>query len=635
MFLKHQAALGFFILLFLSPFEAKAQLTPDHTLGNETSIVNKINNFVSEINGGSVRGNQLFHSFQEFNIDRGKTVIFNSSGIENIFTRVTGRNASNIFGTLKVNGNANLLLMNPNGIIFGKEARLDLNNSFIGTTASSLFFNGFEFNATNPQNIPFGIKLSSSPIGGFHNTSIKLNFTGNNGDIIVSGNGHQLQNEFGKALQGRSEAIGLEVSLKKNIALIGTNISMINSILTAEGGKIEISAIKLGEVIFDKNWNFDYQKVLNFGEINFSQRTLVDTSSQSLSSNSNQILSSGSIKIQAAKIGVNDESIFLIQNRGMSPSGNIMISSSESINFSRSILSNSIPNVSTEALGLGKSGDIIISSPSIGIDRGALRTSTYDSGAGGSIFISTNNLRLQNSGNISTITTSKGRGGSINIESSKKVEIVGDLNSLEGVTTGISTNTIGPGNGGNFFLSTKNLLLKDGAGIGTISFLDIGGKAGNVDIFADTIELAGQTIFGSDVLQSRIRSESRNKSDAGNINLNSNYVNLNNGQISSTSANSLGGNIDINANTLFLRNNSLISTTAFGDNPGANGGNININADLTILLNSNIFARAVRGRGGDISISGSGVFLDSFSSIDASSQFGQDGTITIDVPQSL
>ncbi|MBD2240672.1 filamentous hemagglutinin N-terminal domain-containing protein [Aulosira sp. FACHB-113] len=135
---------------------AKAQIIPDNTLGTETSVVNldTIKGIPSErIDGGAIRGANLFHSFSEFNIDSGRGAYFtNPSGIENILTRVTGKNASQILGTLGVLGNANLFLMNPNGIIFGKDAVLDIRGSFTATTADGIKLgeNGL-FSATNPQ----------------------------------------------------------------------------------------------------------------------------------------------------------------------------------------------------------------------------------------------------------------------------------------------------------------------------------------------------------------------------------------------------------------------------------------------------------------------------------------------------
>ena len=134
-----------------------AQIVPDNTLGTERSVVTPNLNIRGipgdQIDGGATRGINLFHSFQDFNVGQGRGVYFaNPTGIENILTRVTGNNASNIFGRLGVLGEANLFLLNPNGIIFGPNASLDIQGSFLATTATRIQLGdrGY-FSATQPQ----------------------------------------------------------------------------------------------------------------------------------------------------------------------------------------------------------------------------------------------------------------------------------------------------------------------------------------------------------------------------------------------------------------------------------------------------------------------------------------------------
>ncbi|TAG85172.1 MAG: filamentous hemagglutinin N-terminal domain-containing protein, partial [Oscillatoriales cyanobacterium] len=163
----------FYLCLFTE--SAIAQIVPDSSLGAESSrlVPDNINNLPSErITGGATRGVNLFHSFREFNIKSGEGAYFeNPSGIANIFTRVTGGQPSNILGTLGVQGNANLFLINPRGLIFGPNARLDLRGSFVASTAESIVFNnGFEFSSTTGQtsplltvNIPVGLRFRDNP----------------------------------------------------------------------------------------------------------------------------------------------------------------------------------------------------------------------------------------------------------------------------------------------------------------------------------------------------------------------------------------------------------------------------------------------------------------------------------------
>jgi filamentous hemagglutinin family protein len=152
------AGIGLFCALPIAA--VNAQIIPDNSLGAETSRINPnitIKDLPStEITGGAIRGANLFHSFQQFNVDAGRGVYFaNPSNITNIFSRVTGSNVSNIFGKLGVLGNANLFLLNPNGIVFGPNATLDLSGSFLATTANSIKFrDGREFSASNPESAP-------------------------------------------------------------------------------------------------------------------------------------------------------------------------------------------------------------------------------------------------------------------------------------------------------------------------------------------------------------------------------------------------------------------------------------------------------------------------------------------------
>ncbi|MFN6565792.1 MAG: filamentous hemagglutinin N-terminal domain-containing protein [Dendronalium sp. ChiSLP03b] len=202
-----------------------AQIVPDGTLGTEGSVVTPnidIKGTPSDrIDGGAVRGTNLFHSFQEFNIGKGRGAYFNNpTGVDNIFSRVTGSNASNIYGKLGVLGNANLFLLNPNGILFGPDASLDLTGSFLGSTANSFNFgNGIEFSATNPTSAP--LLSVSVPLGVQFNQQQPS-------PIVNSGN--------------------LEVSTGQNLNLLGGTVASTGNLL-APGGQITVAAVPGGSVV--------------------------------------------------------------------------------------------------------------------------------------------------------------------------------------------------------------------------------------------------------------------------------------------------------------------------------------------------------------------------------------------------
>ncbi|MGG6238397.1 filamentous hemagglutinin N-terminal domain-containing protein [Nodosilinea sp. AN01ver1] len=135
---------------------APAQVIPDATLGNEASTVTPNmpvrGSEADLIEGGALRGSNLFHSFLEFNVDAGHRLYFaNPAGVESILSRITGGNPSAIFGTLGVDGAADLFLINPNGLVFGETATLDIQGSFYASTAEAIPIGDGVYSATAPE----------------------------------------------------------------------------------------------------------------------------------------------------------------------------------------------------------------------------------------------------------------------------------------------------------------------------------------------------------------------------------------------------------------------------------------------------------------------------------------------------
>lgn len=146
-------ALGLIAAIAQKPLYAQSIVPASD--GTETVVTPNGNRF--DIQGGSLSqdGANLFHSFQQFNLDSGQIANFLSNpGISNILGRVVGGNPSIINGLIQVTGgNPNLLLMNPAGIVFGKDATLNVPASFTATTATGIGFDGGKwFNAFGNNN---------------------------------------------------------------------------------------------------------------------------------------------------------------------------------------------------------------------------------------------------------------------------------------------------------------------------------------------------------------------------------------------------------------------------------------------------------------------------------------------------
>ena len=505
-----------------------AQLVPDDTLGTESSKINSIDELRDRIEGGASKGTNLFHSFQEFSVNEGLSVDFvNPDGIVNIFTRVTGSNVSEIFGTLGVDGNANLFLINPNGIVFGENSAIDVGGSFLATTANTIdFSDGSKFSAHEPGNplltieIPVGLGFGSKP------ESIK-----NSGIIRVNGTGHNVNALGGNSATRGETNSSLTALPSQTLALVGKEVIVDGGVLLAPSGNIEIASVHQGEVGI-ANFSEDgeplslkYDDVEVFGDVTFANRSLLDVSS---TPNSPQ-LSGGNVKVQGSNILSTDGSVILNQNFGENNSGTVSIVASETFQVSGTDpVARILGGIRTETLSKGNGASIKISTPKFSIIEGgsiqALTYSPFVESASGDISVNVSDLQILGSSprtafsfsNITTFTFGRSNAGNLSINSdtlvlrdggvlgssgilgsvgnikinaAKYIEITGFQPTVLIPSNIISTNTssLAPG---SINITTPNLYIRDGANISTSTFG--GGSAGSIFIDVNNLEITGK-----------------------------------------------------------------------------------------------------------------------------------------------
>jgi filamentous hemagglutinin family protein len=671
----------------LFPVSVVAQITPDGSV--PTTVEQTEENM--QINGGEREGNNLFHSFDEFSIPEGMEAIFeNATDIENIFTRVTGESVSNIDGILSTQGDANFFFINPNGIVFGDNASLNVGGSFIASSADSIQFeDGSEFSATNPSE-PI-LDLTGFPVG--------LNLGNNPGAIIVNGNGGQLtRDSLSNPISKNTNVEGLQVQEGETLALLGGDVNIKGATITAKSGQIELASVGSGKVNLDNTKNtlsFNYDNISSFKDIQLSEEAVIDASGST----------GGLIQVNGRNIDLKDGSVFLIQNTIPSTPGVIRVNASNFLLEGES--STGIPSsITTEALEFGNAADIQVSASNLVLkDGGAISTGTFGAGQSGNININVaQTIQMYrtsagiNNGNFrSTIvdfTVADGNAGKITITAQELIATggasiqsvtygtgnAGDINldidsvDLNGATeqdalfTFITSGTFSTGNSGNVTLNANSLKLSDGGAISSDSTAD--GNAGNVTINAsDFIDVTGidpNTKTPSFITSSvtveqdpnfqisgqpsvpnsqagkvsvntprlnikqggEISVRNEGGGEAGTLSINAEEINLDStGSISAAAASGNGGDINIDADSLQLDNESQITTEA-GNN--GDGGNITINtSNLTAKKNSNLTTSAVGGDGGNISFTADTILGLENSDITANAVGGNGGNITI------
>jgi filamentous hemagglutinin family protein len=555
---------------------------------------------------GSTVGNNLFHSFSDFNIDKGQIVTFTGTdNLQNVISRVTGDNKSIIDGTLKSEiKNADFYFINPNGITFNANASIDVPAVFHVTTADKMNFDkngGVFFSDKSKQS-----QLSSeSPVAfGFLGTS-KVNnglleINGSQLSVkpdkeinLVAGNieikdGSMLRAATGEvkllAIQGKQLVDVEKLPIQLSPEMVGGNIHIENNAVRESintsgdgGGEIEI-------------WG----NLVTFDKANLSAS---NTGAQHVSQNEN-------INIIANKLNIND-SIVSFDSLSSGNGGNVNLTANQ-VRIDGQM---DYAEVSSETANTGNGGTLTINSKDIVIVAGgeiSTNAKSGSSGTAGNISLITKNLIVDGNGGvltrISSQTAGEGRAGDIVIQTDNiEVKNGGEISSdtlpmstesipLEGIANLSDDLTKNKGAAGIVSIHAKNLTVTTGGKISSNSLTD--GNAGKIQITADKLKIDGKGLY------TEISSEAQHSGEGGEITVKAKDLTISEyGQITSdTIANGIAGNIFVYADNLYIDGKNHIEKTGISSDTSNFGkaGDVMVLANrLTLLNNGTISSKSI------------------------------------------
>jgi filamentous hemagglutinin family protein len=521
-----------------------------------TQVSGSNNNF--SINGGLIRGQNLFHSFTDFSVPTGGAATFiNPVGNRSIITRVTGNLFSDINGLVNTQG-ANFFLINPNGMVFGPNAQLNVGKAFVGSTA-----NGIDLVDGSGRTVTFG----TNPNGDAPLLSIDRNVFFNVSRLNM-GEGTGAISNFG-TLQTANP--------NQYIGLIGGNISMNGGQINAPGGRVEIGGLSaVGTValgVDGNNLRAQFPTNVARGDVSLTNGARVNVAGAG----------GGDIAISARNLEILGGSVVR---------GGIETELGT-------------PEAVAGDIKLNATGDIVVVGSNSGIGNSVRLNSK---GNGGNITIDTGSLSLRDGAILRASIYGQGNVGNVTVKAKENVSLSGNAYLLNTVESG------GMGKGGNIEIEAGSLSLKDAGQLGTFtrgaSTLQPAGQgdAGNITVrVTGAIDIAGtKDGFASGILS---YVDPKTVGNGGNITIDAGSFSLRDGARISASTYGKGdaGKITIDAKeNLLLDNRSSIFSSIF---PEGNSQGIKISAKYLSLSNlSGILTENLGGIGnaGNIDIKTTG-----------------------------
>ncbi len=602
-----------------------AEIVLDGTLGIKGGPLVGPDFLIRDTMGQTVGGN-LFHSFESFTINRGESATFaGPDSVTNIISRVTGNNASFINGPLRSEiPNANLYFLNPNGLLFGEHARLDIQGSFHVSTADILYL---EDNGRFDANTPSRSLLTVAPPSHF-------GFLSNNpADVTIQ-----------RSL--------LRVPLEKTLSITGGDLYIQDAALYAPDGHINlVSVASTGEIVPGLSNTAEKLGTITLSHSPEIALNIGDTEVANIDTSG---VNGGHIFIQGGKFFSSGGRIFSQVTAGSTQTdvGSITIET-------QAMTLQDDSAIDTNTFGSGDGGNISITATdhltliSSGLSVASKPETT---GNAGNIQLQVGQLTLQEGGFLVSGTLANGNGGDITITATQGISLFGQ-NARSGLPSLIASSvgnyfTKSAGDGGHIQINAPRLVLNNRGAIQTSAFGLISGNAGNIGLNTNNLIInelgaitsstmgsgsgGGINIFSTDIAMNNgvIRSSSLGIGNAGSITLVTETALLNNSVILTSATQAGGGNIDIQVHDrLHLFNRSAISARTEGKQPYHSGGNLTISKPQFVTLDkSQLNASAYAGNGGNIEISAEHFIRTSDNVIDASSALGIDGNIQINSP---
>ncbi|MDJ0736412.1 MAG: filamentous hemagglutinin N-terminal domain-containing protein [Nostocaceae cyanobacterium] len=475
-------------------FPATAQISADRTLPTPSEVSpGKTQGLDFLITGGTTAGNNLFHSFEGFSVPTNGSAIFqNDLNVAKIINRVTGGWESNIDGLIQAQGNANFFLINPNGIIFGRNASLNIGGSFIASTASSIKLdNKDEFSATNPQpplltvSVPLGVQF------------------GNKAESIVNQS---------QVTDVRGRPAGLQGLPNSTLALIGGEVKGERGNITVPDGRIELGSVEKNSFVSlipnSQGFALGYANDQKFEDIHLDG-SLLDVTGLS---------GGGNIQLQGGTVSLNQSGLFARTSPFGTQSGgeisikgnqlNINNSTVQTITFGATqggdvtlaakkvAIQGPWTMVSAETKDTGNGGKLTIRADDVQLnDLSILGTESSGLGNAGDVLIEAQKVTIRDGSQVTVNALAEGSGGILVVKASESIDLVGD-GELFGnrFSSGLVADTEGGGKAAEVRLETGKLTIQDGARISASTFADA--DAGKVNIQATEVELIGTAITG-------------------------------------------------------------------------------------------------------------------------------------------